>query len=63
MTQSELNSTVVACFRTPKGRGYGIWEDNPDFNFNRDIKDIIAFESGGFETIICTQLIVEKTTN
>ena len=34
--------------RTPAGKGYGQWEDNPEFNFEKDLPNIIAVSSGGF---------------
>jgi hypothetical protein len=31
-----INGKWVYRSQTPKGKGYGIWESNPEFNFDRD---------------------------
>lgn len=42
------NPIVIDSMRTPAGKGYGQWEDNPEFNFEKDLPNIIAVSSGGF---------------
>lgn len=53
------NKQVVDRFRTPKGQGYGIWEENPNFNFERDLPDIVGVEFGGFRATHITEITIE----
>jgi len=46
--------------RTPNGEGYGIWEDNPEFNFKKDIKIATGFKSGGFVGIKVQSIRIKK---
>jgi hypothetical protein len=32
--------------RTPDGKGYGQWEENPEFDFEKDLPNIIAVWDG-----------------
>ena len=41
--------TVIDQFRTPAGKGYGLWENNPEFDFEKDFSNIIAVSGGGFK--------------
>jgi hypothetical protein len=34
-------------WRTPAGKGYGQWEENPEFNFEKDLPNIIAVRGDG----------------
>jgi hypothetical protein len=54
------DGTTVSLFRTPKGKGY--WENNPNFDFASNLKNIKAFESGGFLSVVCEELLVETAT-
>ena len=31
-------------WRTPAGKGYGQWEENPEFDFEKDLPNIIAIQ-------------------
>ena len=31
-------------WRTPAGKGYGQWEENPEFDFEKDLPNIIAVQ-------------------
>ena len=55
------NNKYVSFVRTPKGRGYGIWEDNPDFAFDRELasNNISSFETGGFFSTIVSEIKFE----
>jgi len=33
-------------WRTPAGKGYGQWEENPEFDFEKDLPNIIAVRDG-----------------
>ncbi len=33
-------------WRTPVGKGYGQWEENPEFDFEKDLPNIIAVRDG-----------------
>ena len=34
-------------WRTPAGKGYGQWEENPEFDFEKDLPNIIAVSGDG----------------
>ena len=34
-------------WRTPAGKGYGQWEENPEFDFEKDLPNIIAVRGDG----------------
>jgi hypothetical protein len=38
--------------RTPDGKGYGQWEENPEFDFEKDLTDIVAVSGDGGDTHI-----------
>jgi len=42
------NREGISRIRTPNGEGYGQWEDNPEFDFERDIDGVTSFKSGAF---------------
>ena len=46
--------------RTPPGRGYGIWEDNPDFNWEVDMYRAESFEAYG-RNHICVETVNPKS--
>ena len=47
-------SVKVDKYRTPVGKGYGHWEINPDFNFEKDLPNISEVTGGAFaRTHIC----------
>jgi hypothetical protein len=48
----------VMHIRTPKGQGYGIWEDNPDFNFENELNadNLSGFEAGAFHSLVVSEL-------
>ena len=50
----------ISRFRTPKGKGYGQWEKNPDFNWENDIEHAIEFKSCGFSGIYVYPITVKK---
>ena len=60
VTKYHINGRDVDCIRTPKGQGYGIWEDNPNFNWNRDKNKATLFETGGFAGIRVEPIKVRK---
>ena len=33
-------------WRTPAGKGYGQWEENPEFDFEKDLPNIVFVSSG-----------------
>ena len=33
-------------WRTPAGKGYGQWEENPEFDFEKDLPNIIRVQDG-----------------
>lgn len=38
---------IIEKWRTPAGKGYGQWEDNPEFDFEKDLTDIVAVSGDG----------------
>jgi hypothetical protein len=40
-------SIKIEKWRTPAGKGYGQWEENPEFNFEKDLPNIIAVRGDG----------------
>jgi len=48
--------------RTPEGKGFGIWEPNPKFDFERDIGRVtkFAFSGGRFETTCVEPIKVRR---
>ena len=38
---------IIKKWRTPAGKGYGQWEENPEFNFEKDLPNIIAVRGDG----------------
>lgn len=55
-----LNNEWIFFSRTPKGQGNGIWEDNPDFNWDRDKKKATGFKAGAFKSIQVTLIKVGR---
>jgi len=55
------NGKEVSFLRTPKGKGYGQWEDNPDFDFQREltVDNLKTIETGGFFSTIVRELKFE----
>ena len=51
----------VMFIRTPKGKGYGIWEDNPEFDFEKELNanNLVAIETGGFRSMIVSEVATE----
>ena len=59
----KLNNPRISCYwldgekdgipryRTPEGKGYGQWEENPEFDFERDIDNVSSFDCIGFSGI------------
>jgi hypothetical protein len=43
---------IIKKWRTPVGKGYGQWEDNPEFDFEKDLTDIVAVSGDGGDTHI-----------
>ena len=39
-------------WRTPAGKGCGQWEENPEFDFEKDLTDIVAVSGDGGDTHI-----------
>jgi len=37
---------IIKKWRTPAGKGCGQWEENPEFDFEKDLTDIIAVRDG-----------------
>jgi hypothetical protein len=37
---------IIEKSRTPDGKGYGQWEENPEFDFEKDLPNIIAVWDG-----------------
>ena len=37
---------IIEKWRTPAGKGYGQWEENPEFDFEKDLPNIIAVRDG-----------------
>ena len=62
VTEYGLGSKIVNMSRTPKGKGYGIWEKNPNFNWERDLdaNHITYFRSGGFYSTIVREIFTEN---
>jgi hypothetical protein len=48
VTSYTIGSQEISFMRTPKGQGYGIWEENPEFTWIEDIDVASGFSSGGF---------------
>lgn len=48
----------MSFIRTPKGQGYGIWEDNPNFDFEKELNadNLTAIETGGFHSLIIREV-------
>lgn len=46
--------------RTPKGMGFGIWEKNPFFDWERDIDLATGFSTGGFSSLVVKELPIKK---
>jgi hypothetical protein len=47
VTEYVVNDFRVPKSRTPRGKGYGIWEENPDFNWLVDMYRADSFEAYG----------------
>lgn len=47
VTGYRIGKKHVASIRTPVGKGYGIWEENPAFDWERDKGKATEFESVG----------------
>ena len=47
VTSYDVNGVRVPKSRTPRGQGYGNWEENPDFNWLVDMYRAQAFEAYG----------------
>ena len=43
---------IIEKWRTPAGKGYGQWEENPEFDFEKDLTDIVAVSGDGGDTHI-----------
>ena len=43
---------IIKKWRTPAGKGYGQWEENPEFDFEKDLTDIVAVSGDGGDTHI-----------
>ena len=51
--QLRVGKSVINKFRTPKGQGFGIWEDNPNFLLEENLKiDNIMYVEGAKGTHI-----------
>ena len=50
----------VSYWRTPEGQGYGIWEENPEFNFEEVMEDAKAFKFGAFCSTIVSKVDVKQ---
>jgi hypothetical protein len=48
---------IIKKSRTPTGKGYGQWEDNSEFDFEKDLTDIVAVSGAGGDTHIKEILI------
>jgi hypothetical protein len=57
VTDYRLRGKWVFRSRTPKGKGFGIWEDNPAFDWERDKAKATAFRAGG---VLVTPIKVRK---
>jgi hypothetical protein len=49
----------IARHRTPAGKGYGHWEPNPDFDWERDKAAAIHFDDVGFGGLIVEPITVK----
>ena len=38
---------IIKKWRTPAGKGCGQWEENPEFDFEKDLTDIVAVSGDG----------------
>ena len=38
---------IIKKWRTPVGKGCGQWEENPEFDFEKDLTDIVAVSGDG----------------
>ncbi|MDX1472146.1 MAG: hypothetical protein R3213_11670 [Flavobacteriaceae bacterium] len=52
----EINKKWIRSSRTPEGKGYGIWESNPNFDWERDLYQATAFEVGGFSGYVVREI-------
>lgn len=43
---------IIKKWRTPAGKGCGQWEENPEFDFEKDLTDIVAVSGDGGDTHI-----------
>lgn len=57
-----IGEKVFDFSRTPAGRGFGIWEDNPGFNWKCDMPKVTAFAfcGGGFGSVYVSPIRVRK---
>jgi hypothetical protein len=56
----EKYDNCINRYRTPEGKGYGIWEENPKFKFEEDMDKINGFYCGGFSGMQVREIEVEK---
>jgi hypothetical protein len=55
-----IGDKSIFIMRTPKGQGYGIWEPNPEFDWERDMNVATGFETGGFSSMGVEELPIRK---
>ena len=49
---------IIEKWRTPAGKGYGQWEENPEFDFEKDLTDIVAV-SGDVHTHNIKEILID----
>ena len=50
---------IIKKWRTPAGKGYGQWEENPEFDFEKDLTDIVAVSDGDGDTHGIKEILID----
>jgi hypothetical protein len=50
---------IIKKWRTPAGKGYGQWEENPEFDFEKDLTDIVAVSDGDGDTHGIQEILID----
>jgi hypothetical protein len=62
ISEYTVDDKQVHHMRTPKGKGYGIWESNPAFNWTKAIDKATTFNCGGdCGGIVCEEIKIEDS--